>query len=94
MLKGEVKVINQLGLHARAAAQLVKLAETFASDISLFNESESVIANAKSILSVLTLAASRGVVLRLEVEGADEQEAFSAIVQLFENGFGELEQTA
>ena len=94
MLNGEIKVINELGLHARAAAQLVKLAERFASDISLINESESVMANAKSILSVLTLAAAKGVVLRLEVEGADEEEAYSAIRQLFESGFGELEQTA
>lgn len=90
MLDGEVVIINHLGLHARAAAQLVRLAGSFRSSIKLRRTDNSVVADAKSILSVLTLAASRGVRLRVEVTGADEQEAFAAIRSIFENGFGEL----
>lgn len=90
MLKGKVKILNRLGLHARAAAQLVRLASSFQSKIKLRRTDSSVIADAKSILSVLTLVASVGVELELEVEGDDEQKAFSAIREIFANGFGEL----
>jgi phosphocarrier protein HPr len=90
MLSGRVKIINRLGLHARAAAQLVRLASGFQSKIKLIRADNSVVADAKSILSVLTLAASKGVELEIEVEGADEQPAFEAIEEIFMNGFGEL----
>ena len=89
MLKGEVKITNRLGLHARAAAQLVKLADNFTSEIRLCKSDESISANAKSILSLLNLAASHGSVLVLEVSGIDEEKAFSAIQEIFSNGFGE-----
>jgi phosphocarrier protein HPr len=49
-----------------------------------------VVADAKSILSVLTLAASKGVALEIEIEGDDQQTAFDAIQEIFKNGFGEL----
>ncbi len=91
MRSGEIEVVNQLGLHARAAAQLVGVAGEFESTIMLFKSDGCVSANAKSILSVLTLAASIGSVLTLEVEGADEVDAYKAIGQLFADGFGELE---
>ncbi len=91
MRKGEVTVINQLGLHARAAAQLLHLVESFTSSIKLIRLDNSVFADAKSILSVLTLAASKGTRLILEIEGSDEDRAFDAIARIFENGFGELE---
>ncbi len=90
MLKGRVIIINRLGLHARAAAQLVRLASGFKSKIKLIRTDSAVIADAKSILNVLTLAAAKGVELEIEIEGDDEQEAFEAVQDIFKNGFGEL----
>ena len=90
MLEGKIKVINPLGLHARAAAVLVRLAGNFESKIILARCDNNVIADAKSILSVLTLAASKGTQLEINVEGADEQAAFQAICEIFADGFGEL----
>lgn len=90
MLKAELKVTNQLGLHARAAAQLVRLAGTFQSNIELKRVDNAVVADAKSILSVLTLAAARGTELELRVEGADEKSALESIEEIFLKGFGEL----
>lgn len=90
MLEGTVKVVNPLGLHARAAAQLVRLAARFRSTITLKREDSGAFANAKSILSVLALAAPIGTSLLVEVEGDDEQEARDAIVSIFAAGFGEI----
>ncbi len=90
MLERQVKIVNQLGLHARAAAQLVRLASKFESRILLKRADNTGFADAKSILSVLTLAASKGTELYIEVEGADETDALQAIEQIFKNGFGEL----
>jgi phosphotransferase system HPr (HPr) family protein len=90
MLEAEVIVINPLGLHARAAAQLVRLAATFESRITLYRNDDGRLANAKSILSLLALAASRGTIVRLEVDGQDEKIAFDAVEVLFSSGFGEL----
>ncbi len=90
MLNVKLKVINQLGLHARAAAQLVRLAGSFQSDIELKRTDNAVIADAKSILSVLTLAAAKATELELQVEGTDEQQASKAIEEIFQDGFGEL----
>lgn len=90
MLEGEIKVCNPLGLHARAAAQLVRLASGFKSKIKLRRTDNHVVADAKSILSVLTLAASKGVKLKIEVEGKDESEAMQAIEEIFRKGFGEI----
>ncbi len=90
MLEAEIRIVNPLGLHARAAAQLVRLAGKFKSRIRLKRIDTNVAADAKSILSVLTLAAAKGTRLELEVEGADEQEALTAIEKLFADGFGEI----
>ena len=90
MLKCRVKISNRLGLHARAAAQLVRLASSFQSKIILLRKDNAVIADAKSILSVLTLAAAKGTELKLTVEGEDEHEAQKAVTELIINGFGEL----
>jgi len=90
MLEGSVAVVNHLGLHARAAAQLVRLAGQYQSTITLRREDTGSFANAKSILSVLALAAPFGSVLRIEAEGVDEKEAFDAITSVFANGFGEI----
>lgn len=90
MLEGRVKIVNPLGLHARAAAQLVRLAGTFKSRILLKRLDSNVTADAKSILNVLTLAASRGTQLDLEIEGPDESAALEAITDIFTRGFGEI----
>ena len=90
MLECKVKICNPLGLHARAAAQLVRLAGTFQSEIKLRRTDNSVVADAKSILSVLTLAASKGVELQITVEGKDENEALQKIEEIFNKGFGEI----
>jgi len=91
MHEGSVMVVNRLGLHARAAAKLVRLASTFASRIHLIRSDQNVEANAKSILSLLALAASIGTELNLKVEGSDEDAAFDAVLALFASGFGETD---
>ena len=90
MLENRVTVINDLGLHARAAAQLVKTARLFSSRIILTHSGSGITANAKSILSLLYLAASKGVTVVVNVDGDDETEAAAAIEKLFLEGFGEL----
>jgi phosphocarrier protein HPr len=90
MLESTVKIINPLGLHARAAAQLVRLAGKFKSKIKLERLDNFVVADAKSILSVLTLAAARGTELKLIIEGEDEIETQNALTELIVNGFGEI----
>ena len=89
MLERRVLVTNRLGLHARAAALLVRTASNFKSSIRLSRTDGSATADAKSILSVLLLAAARGTELLLTVEGADEEAALSAVCELFECKFGE-----
>jgi phosphocarrier protein HPr len=90
MREGVVRVINPLGLHARAAAQVVRLAGKYNSRIILARSHGAGSANALSILGILTLAAPNGTDLTLRVEGEDEEAAFSAIVELFGSGFGEI----
>lgn len=90
MREDRVTILNQLGLHARAAAQLVRLAGTFTSRIKLRRVDNGVVADAKSILSVLTLAASKGTTLTVEIDGEDEDAASEAVQTIFANGFGEL----
>ena len=89
MLSATVPVINRLGLHARAAAQLVKLASSFQSNVTLSRRDTSASANARSILNVLTLAAVNGTTLEIVVEGEDEEAAIAEIRELFARGFGE-----
>ena len=90
MLEGSVKVVNPLGLHARAAAQLVRVAGQFSSRITLRREDSDASANAKSILSLLALAAPIGTQLVIAADGVDENEAFAAVMALFADGFGEI----
>jgi phosphocarrier protein len=89
MKKEKVNITNKLGLHARAAAKVVHTANTFASDIFIGTDDEEV--NAKSILGLLTLAATRGTPLVVRAEGKDEEEAVAALVALFADRFGEGE---
>jgi phosphotransferase system HPr (HPr) family protein len=90
MLDASFTVLNPLGLHARAAAQLVRLASSFKSKILLSRPDTNAFADAKSILSVLTLAASMGTVLFVTIEGEDESDALKAVGRLFGDGFGEI----
>ena len=90
MLESVVEVVNPLGLHARAAAKLVRLAGSFRSKVMLHRIDRDSEANAKSILSVLALAAGHGTKLQLRVEGEDEATACEAIKEMFAAGFGEL----
>ena len=84
-----VEIVNALGMHARPAAELVKLAGRFSADIRL--EKEGLEVNAKSIMGVLMLAAERGAQLRITANGADAEDAVHALSDLVGRGFGELE---
>jgi phosphocarrier protein HPr len=87
-----VKIVNRLGLHARAAAKLVRAATNFRSALRLVRADRSASADAKSIHSVLMLAASRGTELTVTAEGEDEREALDALCGLIACGFGEGEE--
>jgi phosphocarrier protein HPr len=92
MIERRVRVSNRLGLHARAAALLVRTASAFQCALRLERADGTASADAKSILSVLMLAASRGTELLVTAEGADETEAIRAVCALFADGFGENER--
>lgn len=87
MTQEQVTITNKLGLHARAAAKLVHTASAFESEIYVGTDHEEV--NAKSILGILTLAATKETPLNVRADGADEEAAVRAIVELFANKFGE-----
>lgn len=89
MLSEDVEIINKLGLHARAAAKLVKVASAFEANIDLEREGHKV--NAKSIMGVMMLAASQGTTLTVGIEGSDEVEAMDAVLDLINNRFDEDE---
>ncbi|HEV7376204.1 MAG TPA: HPr family phosphocarrier protein [Pyrinomonadaceae bacterium] len=91
MIERRVVITNRLGLHARAAALLVRTANSYKSVLRLERADKTAAADAKSILSVLMLAAARGTELLASAEGVDEQEAMNAVCGLFANGFGENE---
>lgn len=78
---------NRLGLHARAAALLVKAANHFASEVTL--EKDGVEVNGKSIMGILMLAASKGSKIVLKVDGKDAAQAIQALGRLIEDKFGE-----
>ena len=92
MAERRLQVTGRLGLHARAAANLVRVAGRFQSSLTLHRLDSDVEADAKSILSILTLAASRGTELRVVAHGVDEQEALDAVVGLFSRDFDETER--
>jgi phosphocarrier protein len=83
----DVVVVNPLGLHARPAAQIVRAANEFASEIRL--EKDGMEVNGKSIMGVMMLAAECGSTIRIRAEGADEQAALDALCRLICDGFGE-----
>jgi len=89
MLTASIKIINKLGLHARASAKLNQVANQFQSDIWIEKSNKKV--NAKSIMGVMMLAASQGSEVIITTEGSDEKEAFNSIVNLINDYFGEGE---
>jgi phosphocarrier protein len=89
MQKRSVKIVNKLGLHARASAKLTQVASAFKSQVWISREARRV--NAKSIMGVMMLAAGLGSTVELETDGADELEAIEAIEKLFADKFGEGE---
>ena len=93
MAERRLQVTSRLGLHARAAANLVRVASRFKSSLTLQRLDGNAEADAKSILSILSLAASRGTDLRVVASGVDEQEALDAVVGLFSRDFDEIEKS-
>lgn len=87
MIDHRAEIVNGLGLHARPAAQFVKLATTFASSIEIECDGERV--NGKSIMGVMMLAAECGAEVRLYIDGPDEEVAAAALSALIARGFGE-----
>lgn len=87
MIERMVAVQNAHGIHARPAAEIVKVAARFSSQITLARDALEV--NAKSIMGVMMLAAARGSTLVVEAEGPDADQAVAALVELIGSGFGE-----
>jgi phosphocarrier protein len=85
----KLAVINKLGLHLRAAAELVKAANKFKSQVFIHHGVQNV--NAKSLMGLMTLAAAKGTELEFVIEGEDAKEAMAALKQLLANRFGEKE---
>lgn len=87
MIQKKLKIINKLGLHARASAKFTQLASKFTSEVWItFNQNR---VNAKSIMGVMMLAAGYGSVILLEINGDDEKECLIVLDQLIQNYFGE-----
>jgi phosphocarrier protein len=89
MLITSIKIINKLGLHARASAKLTQVANQFKSDIWIEKNNKKV--NAKSIMGVMMLAASQGSDITITTEGSDEQDALNSIIALINDYFEEGE---
>ena len=89
ILSKRLEIKNRLGLHARAAAQLVEIARQFDADISIVKDGQAV--DGKSILGILLLAASQGTRIVISVSGEDEVDAFAAVEDLVTRSFDEGE---
>lgn len=89
MKKKELVIENKLGLHARAAAQIVKSASAYTSKITLMKDGLEV--DGKSIMGIMMLAAAKGSSVVLQVHGEDEGPALAGLEQLFKDKFGEKE---
>ena len=87
MQKRLVKVVNRLGLHARAAAKLVTLCSRYVSEIAIVANGRR--ANGRHFIAILLLSASMGVQMSVEASGPDEVEAITAVTRLITTGFGE-----
>jgi len=87
MTSQNVTVVNQLGMHARAAAKFVHLATRYEARVKVARDRREM--DGKSIMGILLLAAGRGSTITISAEGIDEQDAVSALVALVQSGFGE-----
>jgi phosphocarrier protein len=87
MTSRSVTVVNQLGMHARAAAKFVHLAAKYQAHVRVARDAREM--DGKSIMGLLLLAAARGTTIRISAEGGDEQEAVAALADLVQTGFGE-----
>lgn len=87
MVEKKIVVANKTGLHARPAALLVQTASKFSSDVLIVKGDTEV--NAKSIMGIMALGAGQGTELTIKISGADEDQALAAILELFDNNFGE-----
>ncbi len=89
MIDRTVAIRNKLGLHARAAVKFVNLANRFGASVKIVKGGDEI--DGKSILGILTLAATQGTSIRLVVSGKDEEAAMAALVELIANRFDEKE---
>jgi phosphocarrier protein HPr len=89
MQQQDALIINKLGLHARASARFTQLASSFKCEVMLSRNKRRV--NAKSIMGVMMLAASKGTTITIETDGEDEAEAMRALLALINDCFGEGE---
>lgn len=89
MKKRELLIENKLGLHARAAAQIVKTASGFNSKILLSKDGVEV--DGKSIMGIMMMAAAKGTTLMVQADGGDEERALDGMAKLFKDKFGEKE---
>jgi phosphocarrier protein HPr len=87
MTSQEVTVVNQLGMHARAAAKFVHLATRYEARVKVARDRREM--DGKSIMGILLLAAARGSTITISADGADEKDAVAALVALVQGGFGE-----
>ena len=87
MLRREAKIMNRLGLHARASSRLTQTAGRFLCEVWLSKDDRRV--NAKSIMGVMLLAAAKDSTIIIETNGKDEEEAMHALTELVAQGFGE-----
>ena len=87
MIQRELRIVNRLGLHARAAARFVPTANRFRSRITVARDGRTM--DGKSILGILLLAASQGTRLLVSADGEDEAPAVEALAALVDGGFGE-----
>ena len=87
MTSESVTVVNQLGMHARAAAKFVHLATKFQARVRVARDRREM--DGKSIMGILLLAAARGSVITISADGADEGDAVRALAELVQSGFGE-----
>lgn len=87
MVKKEFEISNRLGLHARAAAQFVQIAGQYQAEV--FVEKDGCEVNGKSIMGILMLAAPKGTLIQVRVEGSDAEQALASLEQLINDKFGE-----
>lgn len=85
---GEIEIVNDLGLHARAASKLVAMANEFDAEVYVGKDGTEV--NGKSILGVLMLACPKGSTITVRCEGPQAADAYAAVEKLVQDGFGEL----